>query len=39
MSFTEPIDMTGYDFDRWIQFAFDHPVSGRSWYRTEEMHY
>jgi hypothetical protein len=39
MSFTDPIDTTGYDFDRWIQFAFDHPVSEHPWYYTEEMHF
>ena len=39
MSFTEPLDATGYDFDRWIQFAFDHPVSVDPWYYTEEMHF
>jgi hypothetical protein len=39
MSFTEPIDAMGYDFDRWIQFAFDRPVSEHPWYYTEEMYF
>src|SRR5262245_24247014 len=39
MSFTEPIDTTGYDFDSWIRFAFDHPVSEQPWYYTEETHF
>jgi hypothetical protein len=32
-----PIDATGYDFETWIRFAFDHPVSDTPWYYTEEM--
>jgi len=39
MSFTEPIDATGYDFHSWIRFAFDHPVSDNPWYYTEEMYF
>jgi hypothetical protein len=39
MSFTEPIDTTGYDLDSWIRFAFDHHVSEDPWYYTEEMHF
>ena len=37
MSYEEPIDATGYDYERWIRFAFDHPVSGKPWYYTEQM--
>ena len=37
MSYEEPIDATGYDYERWIRFAFDHPVSEKPWYYTEEM--
>jgi hypothetical protein len=37
MSFTDPIDATGYDFENWIRFAFDHPVSDTPWYYTEEI--
>ncbi len=37
MSYEEPIDATGYDYERWIRFAFDHPVSEKLWYYTEEM--
>jgi len=39
MSYTEPIDTTGYDYERWIRFAFDHQVSEKPWYYTEEMHF
>ena len=39
MSYEKPIDATGYDYERWIRFAFDHPVSGKPWYYTEEMHF
>ena len=37
MSFTDPIDATGYDFEQWIRFAFDHPVSDTPWYYGEEV--
>src|SRR6185503_352529 len=37
MSFEDPIDATGYDYEQWIVFAFDHPVSKEPWYYTEEM--
>ena len=39
MSYEKPIDATGYDYERWIRFAFDHPVSRKPWYYTEEMHF
>ena len=39
MSCTDPIDATGYDFDRWMQFAFNHPVSEKSWYLAGEMEF
>jgi len=39
MSFTDPIDATGYDFESWIRFAFDHPVSDTPWYYAEETYY
>src|SRR4051812_35410033 len=42
MSYDDPIDATGYDYEQWIRFAFDHPVSEepkRPWYYTEEMHF
>ena len=39
MSFADPIDATGYDFETWIRFAFDHDVSDPPWYYTEEMHF
>jgi hypothetical protein len=39
MSFTDPIDATGYDFEHWIRFAFDHPVSDTPWYYSEEMYF
>jgi hypothetical protein len=42
MSYEDPIDATGYDYEQWIRFAFDHPVSekpNRPWYYTEEMHF
>src|SRR5262245_52728491 len=37
MSYTDPIDTTGYDYDEWIRFAFDHPVDTKPWYYTEAM--
>jgi hypothetical protein len=27
MSYEDPIDATGYDYEQWIRFAFDHPVA------------
>ena len=39
MSYSDPIDTAGYDFDRWMRFAFDHPVSAERWYFTEEMEF
>src|SRR5882762_3524717 len=39
MSYEDPIDATGYDYEKWVRFAFDHPVSKTPWYYTEEMHY
>jgi hypothetical protein len=39
MSFLEPIDATGYDFDAWIRFAFDRPVSEAPWYYAEDMNF
>ena len=39
MSYEDPIDATGYDYEEWVRFAFDHPVSKTPWYYTEEMHY
>jgi len=36
MSYEDPIDATGYDYERWIRFAFDHPVVDKSWYYTEK---
>ncbi len=37
MSYEDPIDATGYDYDQWMRFAFDHPVEKKPWYYTEEM--
>src|SRR6266576_3125883 len=39
MSYEDPIHATGYDYERWIRFAFDHPVAEEPWYYTEEMHF
>lgn len=37
MSYEEPIDTTGYDYEQWIRFAFDQPVAAEPWYYTEAM--
>ena len=37
MSYEDPIDATGYDYEQWIRFAFDHPLEPKWWYYTEEF--
>ena len=37
MSYTDPIDTTGYDYEQWIRFAFEPPVAAKRWYYTEAM--
>ena len=37
MSYDEPIDTTGYDYEQWIRFALDQPVAAEPWYYTEAM--
>lgn len=37
MSYENPIDATGYDYEQWIRFAFDQPIAEKPWYYTEEM--
>jgi hypothetical protein len=39
MSFTNPIDATGYDFPEWMRFAFDRPVDATPWYYTEDEYF
>jgi hypothetical protein len=39
MSYEDPIDATGYDYEQWIRFAFDHPVAEKPWYYTEEINF
>lgn len=39
MSYEDPIDATGYNYEEWIRFAFDHPPEETFWYYTEEMHF
>ena len=39
MSYCDPIDATDYDFDRWMQFAFDHPVEATPWYLALDFYF
>jgi hypothetical protein len=39
LSYTHPIDTSAFDFDQWIRFAFDRPVSDHPWYYTEDAHF
>jgi hypothetical protein len=33
------IDTTGYSYEEWIRFAFDHPVAKDSWYFSKELEF
>jgi hypothetical protein len=37
MSAPDPVDATEYDYEEWIRFAFDHPVSEERWYVSTEF--